>query len=100
VGEKIIKACADLKNIKLSSFVWIFYRGGGGGGGGGGGTGVYHGYMREVYKFMWFGDVFISCLVTSGTGRTAQIMLGEKLSRIIPLRRGFAQGNSSISTKI
>ncbi|MFN9897920.1 MAG: hypothetical protein ACK55Z_03810, partial [bacterium] len=55
---------------------------------------VYHGYMREVYKFFNFGERFIDLLETIGNGRTAKILLeNDKPSREIDLDRGFAQGN-------
>jgi hypothetical protein len=55
---------------------------------------VYHGYMREVYKFFNFGGKFIDLLETIGNGRTAKILLeNDKPSREIDLDRGFAQGN-------
>jgi hypothetical protein len=55
---------------------------------------VYHGYMREVYKFFNFGGKFIDLLETIGNGRTARILLeNDKPSREFDLERGFAQGN-------
>ena len=54
---------------------------------------VYHGYMREVYKFFGFGEKFIYLLELIGTGRTARIILEGSISREFGLERGFAQGN-------
>jgi exonuclease III len=55
---------------------------------------VYHGYMREVYKFFGFGEIFVNLLETIGNGRTARIILeNDKQSREFDLERGFAQGN-------
>ena len=56
---------------------------------------VYHGYMREVYKFFNFGENFIKLMETIGTGRRARVILNDgSFSRNIELMRGFAQGNS------
>jgi hypothetical protein len=56
---------------------------------------VYHGYMREVYRFFGFGPGFIRLLETIGTKRSARIIFeNNKLSCEISLDRGFAQGNS------
>ncbi len=54
---------------------------------------VYHGYMREVYRFFGFGEKFIFLLELIGTNRTARIMLDGTVSREFDLDRGFAQGN-------
>jgi hypothetical protein len=54
---------------------------------------VYHGYMREVYKFFGFGEKFIFLLELIGTNRTARIILNGSISREFDLERGFAQGN-------
>jgi exonuclease III len=54
---------------------------------------VYHGYMREVYKFFGFGEKFIFLLELIGTNRTARIILDGSISREFDLERGFAQGN-------
>ncbi len=55
---------------------------------------VYHGYMREVYRFFRFGPDFIHFMETIGTKRTARILLSNGISEPIDLERGFAQGNS------
>jgi hypothetical protein len=56
---------------------------------------VYHGYMREVYRFFGFGPDFIKLLETIGTNRTARIIFCDnQYSGEISLERGFAQGNS------
>ncbi len=55
--------------------------------------GVYHGYMREVYRFFDFGEKFIFLLELIGTNRTARILLDDRTSREFDLERGFAQGN-------
>jgi len=56
---------------------------------------VYHGYMREVYRFFGFGPDFIKLLETIGTNRTARIIFdNNQYSAEISLDRGFAQGNS------
>ena len=54
---------------------------------------MYHGYMREVYKFFGFGEKFIFLLELIGTNRTARIILNGSISREFDLERGFAQGN-------
>ncbi len=55
---------------------------------------VFHGYMREVYKFFNFGGRFIDLLETIGNGRTARILLENgKPSHEFDLERGLAQGN-------
>jgi hypothetical protein len=54
---------------------------------------VYHGYMREVYRFFGFGEKFIFLLELIGTNRTARILLDDRASREFDLERGFAQGN-------
>jgi hypothetical protein len=54
---------------------------------------VYHGYMREVYRFFGFGEKFIFLLELIGTNRTARVMLDGSVSREFDLDRGFAQGN-------
>ncbi len=54
---------------------------------------VYHGYMREVYRFFGFGEKFIFLLELIGTNRTARILLDDRTSREFDLERGFAQGN-------
>ncbi len=56
---------------------------------------VYHGYMREVYRFFGFRPDFIKLLETIGINRTARIIFCDnQYSGEISLERGFAQGNS------
>jgi len=56
---------------------------------------VFHGFMREVYKFFGFGDYFIRFSETLGNNRIARIIMEDgKLSRRIPLRRCRPQGDS------
>lgn len=56
---------------------------------------VYHGFMREVYKFFGFGEYFIRLSETLGNGRSAKIILGDgSLSNQIELERCRPQGDS------
>jgi hypothetical protein len=56
---------------------------------------VYHGFMREVYRFFGFGDNFIRMSETLGNNRSARIILeGGAYSDPIDLERCRPQGDS------
>jgi exonuclease III len=55
---------------------------------------IYHGYVRECYKFFGVGDFFLDMMDTIGTNRKACIILEDnKLSRHFNLGTGRPQGD-------
>jgi hypothetical protein len=56
---------------------------------------VFHGFMREVYRFFGFGDNFIKLSETLGNNRTARVILEDGIfSDPIQLERCRPQGDS------